>query len=113
MYEHDTQESQHPWTPLDFPGVSIKVLYTDTSTGASTVLTQLIAGAEIPAHWHTHADEQVYVLEGDFVEAGANHGPGTLFIAKAGTTHGPHRSETGCIVLTHFNAPLDFVLATS
>ncbi len=71
-------------------------------------LTRIDAGATIPEHWHTKADETVFVLEGDFVEAGVPHGPGTFFSGKAGTTHGPHHSVGGCTVLTHFSAELDF-----
>jgi anti-sigma factor ChrR (cupin superfamily) len=110
MYPYLTNESQQPWKSLDFPGVSIKVLYTDDSTGASTVLTRLSKGSTIPAHTHSQADETVYVLHGDFVEDGESHGPGTFFAAKAGVLHGPHSSETGCVVLTQFSKTLDFVL---
>jgi quercetin dioxygenase-like cupin family protein len=98
------------WTPLDFPGVSLKVLHNDPDTGATTVLTRMAAGAVIPAHRHTNADETVYVLEGDFVEDGQSHGPGSFFAGKAGVPHGPHRTVGGCSVLTTFSAPLDFVL---
>jgi quercetin dioxygenase-like cupin family protein len=58
------------WSPLDFPRVSLRMLHADPGTGAMSVLTRLAPGAVIPAHLHTKADETVYVLEGDFVEAG-------------------------------------------
>jgi len=78
--------------------------------GGMTVLTDLAPGATIPEHWHTHADETVYVLSGDFVEAGQPYGPGTFFVGSAGTKHGPHSTVHGCTVLTRFSSVLDFQL---
>jgi quercetin dioxygenase-like cupin family protein len=90
------------------PGVTMKVLYKDEISGAMTVLTRLEPGAVIPAHWHSKADEAVYVLEGDFVEDGASYGAGSYFRGRAGTAHGPHSTVRGCTVLTHFSAEFDF-----
>ena len=110
MYEVKKEQQAGGWTALDFPGAEIKVLYTDPSTGGMSVLTRLQAGATIPRHHHTKADEAVYVLEGDFVEDGQAFGPGAFFAGKAGNIHGPHSSNEGCIVLIHFSAALDFVV---
>jgi hypothetical protein len=63
-----------------------------------------------PGHLHTKANETVYVLEGDFVEDGASHGPDSFFAGQAGVPHGPHSTVGGCTVLTAFSATLDFVL---
>lgn len=111
MYQHVAQAADIQAMPLDLPGVSIQVLHNDPATGAMSVITRLGPGATIPAHSHSRADETVYVLEGDFVEDGTSHGPGTVFFGKAQTTHGPHHSTRGCSVLTHFSAELDFLLA--
>ena len=54
----------------------------------------------------------MFVLLGDFVEAGKSHGPGNVFFGLAGTTHGPHTSVNGCVILTHYSAPIDFIPAT-
>ena len=110
MYEIKKAADEEGWAPLNFPGVEIKVLHTDTASGATTVLTRLAAGAVIPRHRHTTADETVYVIEGDFVEDGESFGPGAFFVGAAGTDHGPHGSRNGCVVLTRFSAALDFVL---
>jgi quercetin dioxygenase-like cupin family protein len=75
-----------------------------------SVIPRMAPGAVIPAHLHTEADETVYVLEGDFVEDGQSHGPGSFFAGKAGEPHGPHSTVGGCAVLTAFSAKLDFVL---
>lgn len=108
MYQVKMHESQADWTPLEMPGVSMKVLHRDEATGAMAVLTRMDAGATIPAHFHTRADETVYVLAGDFVEDGVSYGPGAYFVGPAGTPHGPHHTTGGCTVLTHFSAELDF-----
>jgi quercetin dioxygenase-like cupin family protein len=108
MYEVKINQSEVGWTPLDMPGVSMKVLHKDEATGAMAVLTRMNAGAMIPAHFHTKADETVYVLTGDFVEDGVSHGPGSYFVGKAGVPHGPHQTADGCTVLTHFSAEFDF-----
>jgi anti-sigma factor ChrR (cupin superfamily) len=110
MYHLKLHADSVAWTPLDFPGVSLRVLHADPDTGATSVLTRLAPGAVIPAHLHTKADETVYVLEGDFVEDGRSHDPGTFFAGKAGVPHGPHSTVGGCTVLTAFSAALDFVL---
>jgi quercetin dioxygenase-like cupin family protein len=110
MYHVKLDAASIAWTPLDFAGVSLRVLHTEPETGAMTVLTRMAPGATIPAHLHTKADETVYVLEGDFVEDSQGHGPGSFFAGKAGVPHGPHTSVGGCVVLTRFSAELDFVL---
>ena len=75
MYEIKRAGDDGGWTPIDFPGVEIKVLHTDATSGAMTVLTRLSPGAVIPRHRHTAADETAYVIEGDFVEDGESFGP--------------------------------------
>ncbi len=108
MYGVKVKPEDGGWTPLDFPGVSMKVLFTDEATGAMAVVTRMDAGAVVPAHYHTKADETVFVLTGEFVEDGEGYGPGAYFVGMAGTPHGPHTTPTGCTVLTHFSADLDF-----
>src|SRR5271154_137216 len=92
MYNIKINESEVAWTPLEIAGVSMKVLYKDEPSGAMAVLTRMDAGAVIPAHFHTQADEPVYVLAGDFIEDGLSHGVGSYFVGKAGVPHGPHRT---------------------
>ena len=110
MYQTITHTNQLDWAALDIAGVLIKVLYNNEETGAMSVITKMEAGAIIPLHSHTLADETVYVLEGDFIEDEIHHTPGTVFFGKAGTQHGPHRTSNGCLLLTHFSRELDFVL---
>jgi quercetin dioxygenase-like cupin family protein len=108
MYSATVNTEKLPWTALDFPGVFMRVIHEHEKSGGMTVMTRLEPGASIPAHLHTKADETVFVISGDFIEDAVAYGPGSFFAAVAGTPHGPHRSRTGCVVLTTFSAPLDF-----
>jgi len=111
MYDVKLDTTSLDWTSLNFPGVSMKVLRQDSTSGAMTVITKMDAGASIPAHSHTDADETVYVLDGEFIEDGVSHGPGSFFSGRARSVHGPHRTTKGCVLLTTFSTALDFVLA--
>jgi anti-sigma factor ChrR (cupin superfamily) len=108
MYQKAIEQDKVSAVALDIPGVTIQTLHTDDISGAMIVLTHIAAGATIPQHWHTSAGETVFVLSGDFIEQGRSYGPGAFFVGKAGTSHGPHNSASGCTVLTTFSAPLDF-----
>jgi quercetin dioxygenase-like cupin family protein len=110
MYERIIDTGHLDWSPLDFEGISIRILHRVESTGALTVMTRMAPGSVIPAHSHGVADETVYVLEGDFIEDGVSYGAGTFFVGPAGIPHGPHRTSGGCVLLTTFSAELDFRL---
>lgn len=94
---------------LGFVGVSMQLLTGAANGNGMYAMTTMAAGSIIPAHSHAAADEFVYVVSGDFVEDGTSYGPGSVFYGVAGTSHGPHTTKTGCIVLTHYSAPLDFI----
>jgi anti-sigma factor ChrR (cupin superfamily) len=108
MYQYMSHCADCKWEDLEIDGVSSKVLY--DATGSRTVVTKMAAGSTIPRHHHTHANETVYVLEGDFLEEGDEYGPGSYFVGLVGTSHGPHGSRNGCLLLTHWTGgPLDFI----
>jgi hypothetical protein len=111
MYQKIVNASTLDEQLLDIDGVSIRVLH-QSETGGVAVVTRMRAGATIPAHWHSKADETVYVLEGDFIEDGVTYGSGHYFVGAARTVHGPHSTMTGCTLLTHFSAELDFNIGT-
>src|SRR5580698_5212181 len=104
MYQLKRMPQEENWVALSFPGVEINLLHTDPQTGATAVLTRLAAGASIPRHRHTGADETVFVIQGDFIEDDQSYGAGAFFAGKAGSVHGPHRTSGGCLVLTQFSA---------
>lgn len=109
MYQIKTDTSALPWSPTGWPGVSMKMLQQVESTGGMTGMIRMEAGSSIPAHSHTNADHMVFVIEGDLVEAGVSYGPGSFFVAKAGSPHGPHGSSGGCVLLSWYSGPPDFV----
>ncbi|MBS1991141.1 MAG: cupin domain-containing protein [Cyanobacteria bacterium SZAS LIN-3] len=111
MYDYLSDCVDCVWEKLSIDGVESKTIFESDGDHHKTVLTRLAPGATIPRHHHTHANETVYVLSGDFVEEGKAYGPGSYFVGKAGTSHGPHHSESGCVVLTHWTGgPMDFVV---
>ncbi len=109
MYEVTLDTSALPWSPTGWPGVSTKVLQLVEATGGMAGMTRLDAGSTIPAHSHTHADQMMFVVEGDLVEGGVSYGPGSYLVARAGTPHGPHGSAGGCVLLTTYSGPPDLV----
>ena len=107
MYEAKIDTTALAWSPTGWPGVSMKML--QQVEGGMCGMMRMDAGSSIPAHRHTHADQAVFVIEGDLVEEGVTYGPGSFLLAKAGTPHGPHGTSGGCVLLsTYFGKP-DFV----
>jgi anti-sigma factor ChrR (cupin superfamily) len=99
------------WEAIGIDGVECKVIYENIDSGQRAVLTKLAAGAVIPRHHHTHANETVYVLDGDFIEEGCEYLTGSYFVGEARTAHGPHTTKNGCTILTQWSGgPVDFVL---
>jgi anti-sigma factor ChrR (cupin superfamily) len=108
MHQKVIEQKDIVVSTFEIPGVTIQILHEDDTSGGMTVLTHIAPGSVIPEHWHTAADETTFVLSGDFIEQARNYGPGSFFVGKARTSHGPHQSISGCTVLTTFSAPLDF-----
>ena len=108
MYEIKLNASDLAWS-AENSGISMKVLHQDGSSGAMTAMTRLAAGSSIPAHRHTHADQTVFVIEGDLIDDGVSYGRGTFFVVKAGSPHGPHGTSGGCVLLTTYSKRPDFV----
>ena len=109
MYLKKLDTSALAWSPPNASGLSMKMLYQDESTGGMTGLTRMAAGSSMPAHRHTRADQTVFVVEGDLLDDGASWGPGSFFVVKAGEPHGPHGTSGGCVLLTTYSGPPDFV----
>ena len=55
----------------------------------------------------------VFVLKGVLIEDGTEHPAGSFLAGRAGTSHGPHAMDCGCILLTTFSANLDFICEPS
>ena len=91
-----------PWEPTKFPGIQIKVLYSDDS-GITTALFKLEPGAVVPLHEHT-ALEQTYVLEGSLCDHEGECKAGDYVWRPPGSRHEAW-SPDGCLLLAIFPKP--------
>ena len=112
MYEITTDTAAMAWSPSNWPGMSMKLLQHGGAGGGATSLIRMEPGSAIPAHKHTTAGQSVFVIEGDLIDDDVVYGPGTFLVAKAGTPHGPHGTKDGCVLLTVYAGPPDFVTVT-
>jgi quercetin dioxygenase-like cupin family protein len=94
-----------PWEATKFPGIKIKLLYTDAS-GITTALFKLEPGAVVPLHEHT-ALEQTYVIEGSLEDHEGKCGPGQFVWRPAGNRH-QAVAPTGAVLLGFFLKPNRF-----
>jgi anti-sigma factor ChrR (cupin superfamily) len=94
-----------PWETTKFPGIKIKVLYTDDS-GITTALFKLEPGAVVPLHEHT-ALEQTYVIEGSLEDHEGRCGPGQFVWRPAGNQH-EAVAPNGAMLLGFFLKPNRF-----
>ena len=74
LASHIVVVNDMPWSPTDFPGIEMKVLYTDKASGVSTIMFKMDPGAVVPLHEHT-ALEQTYVLSGSLKDDEGEVGP--------------------------------------
>jgi quercetin dioxygenase-like cupin family protein len=91
-----------PWEATTFPGIKIKVLYTD-ETGITTALFKLDPGAVVPLHEHA-ALEQTYVIEGTLEDHEGVCGPGHFVWRPAGNQH-EAVAPNGAVLLGFFLRP--------
>jgi anti-sigma factor ChrR (cupin superfamily) len=100
-----SRRPQHAWEPTKFPGIRIKVLYSDDS-GMTTALFKLDPGAVVPLHEHT-ALEQTFVLEGTLEDHEGVCGPGQFVWRPADNKH-EAIAPNGALVLGFFLKPNRF-----
>src|SRR5579862_5283652 len=93
------------WEKTKFPGIQIKVLYTDNN-GVTTALFKLEPGAVVPLHEHT-ALEQTYVIEGSLEDHEGKCGPGQFVWRPAGNQH-EAVAPNGAVLLGFFLKPNRF-----
>lgn len=94
------------WEKSDFPGISVKVLYSDPASGMLTALFKLEPGAIVPLHEHT-AIEQTWVLEGSLEDHEGVCGPGQFVWRPGGNRHIAH-APNGALMLGMFMKPNRF-----
>jgi quercetin dioxygenase-like cupin family protein len=77
------------------PGISCKLLATDSQKGRVSMLVRLAPGAEYPPHTHAGVEE-VHMLEGVLLVDDKQLHPGDYLRSEPGTTDHRVWSETGC-----------------
>jgi|ERR1700709_955689 anti-sigma factor ChrR (cupin superfamily) len=85
------------WQPSDAPGFDIVTLFENPSTGESTALMRVEAGARTGSHSHD-LFEEIYVLDGEFSDEERTYQRGQYCVRSPGTLH-TAASEKGCIVM--------------
>jgi len=71
MYETSLDTSALAWSQTGWPGVSMKMLQQVESTGGMIGMMRMEAGRSISAHSHKHADQAVFVIEGNLADEGS------------------------------------------
>jgi anti-sigma factor ChrR (cupin superfamily) len=94
------------WTPTRFPGVEMKMLMEDKTTGLMTALVRFAPGAVLPDHEHVEL-EQTWVLEGALEDDEGIVTAGNYVWRPAGSRHDA-RAPTGCVTLSFFLKPNRF-----
>jgi quercetin dioxygenase-like cupin family protein len=77
------------------PGISCKVLATDTATQRVSMLVRLAPGTDYPPHRHAGVEE-LHVLHGELIVNDKNLSPGDYIRAESGSEDHRVWSETGC-----------------
>lgn len=105
LFDIDTYIDSYDWKPFK-KGVEIYRIYGDDSTGPAAALLRYEAGADVPIHEHK-GYEHILILSGSQTDGKDVYQRGTLMISSPGSQH-KIASETGCVVLAIWQAPVDF-----
>jgi len=89
------------WKKTKHPGVSIRFLRADRTTGDTTVLIRMDAGCAYPQHRHV-GDEEVLVLAGAYRDEAGTWRAGEYHVNRAGSVHRPAATGEGPCVLFAF-----------
>lgn len=101
------QVADLPWKPTPTPGIDMKVLLHEESTGMLTALFRWAPGTELPLHEHVEI-EQTYVLEGSIVDDEGEVRAGDFVWRPRGNRH-IARAPDGALVLAFFLKPNKFL----
>lgn len=91
------------WTPSQFDGIAMKVLYRDEAKGEMTVLLKWEPGTTLPFHRHPEI-EQSWVLEGSFYDHDGICRAGEFVWRKPGSLH-ETKTDEGCTILAIYRKP--------
>jgi anti-sigma factor ChrR (cupin superfamily) len=104
---HLVKIEEMEWTDTKVPGIKMKALYSDNTTGMSTILFKLAPGAVVPKHEHTSL-EQTYVLEGTLEDHEGAVAEGQFIWRPGGSVH-TAVAPNGAVILCFFTKPNRFV----
>ena len=85
------------WADI-LPGIKVKVLFENPTSGRTTYLARLQPGATYPDHRH-HGEEELLVLEGDIYLSGQPLYPGDFSVSVPDSVHHDTHSRGGCLCL--------------
>jgi anti-sigma factor ChrR (cupin superfamily) len=91
-----------PWQETGTPGIKMKILYHDKTTGGGTALLKFEPGAKTPLHEHTGL-EQTFVIEGSLVDHDGEVVAGNYAYRMAGSVHQAH-SPNGSLHISFFSS---------
>jgi quercetin dioxygenase-like cupin family protein len=80
------------------PGVTIKLLRSDTRTDNMTAFIRMQPGAALESHVHRQSEECL-ILEGEIFIGAHRLCAGDMHVAAAGTVHAPSTSPRGALLL--------------
>ncbi|MDQ3133316.1 MAG: cupin domain-containing protein [Acidobacteriota bacterium] len=88
------------WRATRHPGIFLRVLRRDETTGDATVLIRMDPGCAYPAHRHIGIEE-VFILQGGYRDAIGTHRAGDYVVNQPGSTHYPVALDgaTACVML--------------
>ena len=101
------RSAQVDWRSAATAGVAVKRLRDDKTSGASTFLLRVDAGARVPLHDHP-GGEELFVIEGDLKVGGDHLKSGDYLYTPPDGRHSAS-SEGGCVVLVTIPKPVRFV----
>lgn len=96
-----------PWKPTPTPGIDMKILLQDETSGLLTALFRWQPGTALDLHEHVEI-EQTYVLEGSIVDEEGECRAGDYVWRPRGNRH-IARSPNGALVLSFFLKPNKFL----
>jgi len=101
------QRSQEPEWKEAAPGISCKLLATDTEKNRVSMLVRLAPGIEYPPHRHAGVEE-LHLLHGELIVDERKLHPGDYLRSEAGSVDHRVWSETGCtcVLITSFHDAL-------
>lgn len=91
------------WTPTQFEGIQIKVLYENKEAGELTCLLKWAPGSTLPFHKHPEI-EQSWVIDGSFSDHDGICRAGEYVYRRPGSMHETHSAE-GCTLLAIYRKP--------